>query len=264
MIKSDQALKIILKNTKRLPKVQADLSHTLGHVLADDIISPIDFPPFSKSAMDGYALAKGDQSPDYRIVGEVAAGETYKKKIQKGTAVKIMTGAMIPPNTGQVVMKEHVRTISDNRIKIQKFSAKSNICRQGEDLRKGGKLYAAGDITTPVILSGLSFAGLKKINVIRQPSIGIMITGSELLRNGAKYQIGKIYDSNGPLLKSLLTQLGLTTITARRVKDSLALLKKNFRELLNKHDALFLTGGVSVGEYDYIYQLLQELSLIHI
>ncbi|MFH1874510.1 MAG: molybdopterin molybdotransferase MoeA [Pseudomonadota bacterium] len=259
MITSNKALELILKNIKQLLTTNTTLAKSLNHVLAQDITTPLDFPPFSKSAMDGYAIAKGDTSAEFKVVGEVAAGQIYLKKISKGTAIKIMTGAMIPPNTGQVIMKEHARELEEDQIKVTKNTSKDNICYQGEDIKKGSKLFSKGELITPVMLSNISFTGQKNIKVYEQPRVGIIVTGSELLGPGQKYQAGKIYDSNGPLLTSLLDKLGFTKNTARRAKDSFSALQKTFERVLKNHDVVFFTGGVSVGEYDFIYDLLKEM-----
>ncbi|MBU0744173.1 MAG: molybdopterin molybdotransferase MoeA [Gammaproteobacteria bacterium] len=259
MITSNAALKKILANCKSLQKILIPLAKSLNHVLAQDITTPLDFPPFSKSAMDGYAIAKGDMGTEFQVVGEIAAGQTCSQKIRKGTAVKIMTGAMIPANTGRVIMKEHVAELGADQIKIIKNNPKSNICQQGEDIKKGTRLYTKGEIITPITLANIAFTGQRKFYVYQQPKLGIIVTGSELLGPSQKYQQGKIYDSNGPLLTSLLNKFGFTKNTARRAKDSFSSLQKTFERVLKNHDTVFFTGGVSVGEYDFIYDLLMEM-----
>ncbi|PIU54987.1 MAG: hypothetical protein COS89_08575 [Deltaproteobacteria bacterium CG07_land_8_20_14_0_80_38_7] len=259
MISSKDALQIIMKKIRTFPVVKVSTHDSLNYVLARDLYSPLNIPPFNKSAMDGYVMAKGDKGSEFKVVGEIAAGQVYKKRILKGTVVKVMTGAAIPVNAEKVIMKEHVKHIGQDRIVIIKKDSRNNICIKGEDLKKGSRLFSKGENITSLILANIAAAGIDKVNVYKKPDIGIMRTGSELLELGEKYKDGKIYNSNGPLLKSLLSAYGVGKITLKTVKDSIPVLKQVFAGLIKNNDVVFITGGVSVGDYDYVNCLLDEM-----
>ncbi|MFC1596222.1 molybdopterin molybdotransferase MoeA [Candidatus Margulisiibacteriota bacterium] len=261
MITSIEAQEIISQNITSLPLQTLDIRDSLGFVLAYDVMAQIDLPPFNKSAMDGYVIGQGDDLSDdnriFEVAGIIQAGQVYEQNIPKGKAIKIMTGAMLPPNAGKVIIKENVST-ENNSISVEKIDLAKNICLKGEDITNGKKLYSAGQKITPLILANIISAGISKVDVYSQPRFGILATGSELLECGSEYKAGHIYNSNGPLLHSLLNQRGYTTIQELSGQDTLELLRQRFEELLDESDIVFLTGGVSAGDFDFVEEILQQ------
>lgn len=257
MIEREIALRKVLGNVKCLPAKRMSVGASLGHVLAKSVTAPLDLPPFDKSAMDGFAIAAGDAGGEFEIVGEVAAGQSFKGRVKPGCAVRIMTGAMLPAGSDRVIMKEHVESVGKGRIRISVEDERINVCSRGEDVRKGETLYHAGEFVTPIVLANLASSGVSCVSVYRKPRVGILSTGSELLRIGQKPKRGKIYNSNGPLLRSLLRSMDLEVVGEKMAGDRLPTLKKAFSTLLAKSDVVFATGGVSVGEYDLVAEVLE-------
>jgi molybdopterin molybdotransferase len=258
MISREGALRKVLKNVKRLPATRMPLDTSLGHALAKSVSAALDLPPFDKSAMDGFAIAAGDRGAEFEVVGEVAAGQSYRGRVKPGSAVRIMTGAMLPAGAGRVIMKEHVESVGKGRIKVTVEDDRINVCSRGEDVRKGETLYPAGEVITPIVLANLASSGVSQVSAYRKPRVGILTTGSELLRIGQKPERGKIYNSNGPLLRSLLRSMDLEVVGEQMAGDRLPALKKAFSKLLAKSDVVFATGGVSVGEYDLVADVLKD------
>ncbi len=257
MISRDRALKKVLGNVKRLPARRMPVLESLGHVLAKPVVAALDLPPFDKSAMDGFAVAAGDSGTEFEVVGEVAAGQSFRGRVRPGSAVRIMTGAMLPAGAGRVIMKEHVEVLGGGRIRISIDDERINVCSRGEDVKKGEMLCSAGEIVTPIAVANLASSGVSHVSVYRKPRVGILSTGSELLRIGQRPQRGKIYNSNGPLLRSLLRSMKIEVTGERMEGDRLHALKKAFSSLLAKSDVVFATGGVSVGEYDLLADVLR-------
>lgn len=252
MIERKKALEIVLAHSKKLAVVRRHVRESLGHTLARAVKTPIDFPPFDKSAMDGYAIAEGGVGSAFTVIGEVQAGGVFTKKVKAGEAVKIMTGAMLPPGAARVVMKEHVDILADGKIRISLEDEKKNISRRGEDITKGSVLYPKGCVIDAVGLANIAAAGISQVNVYRRPRAGLLVTGSELLAPGEKYRQGMIYNSNGPLISSLLSICGITDIVEKKVSDSPSKLTSALKKLLATCDVIFITGGISVGDYDFV------------
>jgi len=261
MIDSQTASQIIQSNVITLPTQLMTTRNTLNHILAQPIHTSIPFPPFDRSAMDGYVVSQGDDTgddfPSYEIIGEIKAGDCIAKEIPAGKTYRIMTGAMVPPNAAKVIMKENVSDNGDH-ITVDKQDTAAHIRFQGEDLPKDSVLYTAGQRVTPAILANITAAGLNEVEVYHQPRVGILITGSELLECGTPYESGKIYNSNGPLLQALLARDGIHTVEEIHGVDSFYDLKDAFEKLLNCSDVVFVSGGISVGDYDFVEQILVE------
>ncbi|MFH1829183.1 MAG: molybdopterin molybdotransferase MoeA [Pseudomonadota bacterium] len=265
MTKSRDAFNIVMRIIKRLPAERIATVQALGHVLAREIKAPRDLPPFNRSAMDGYAIAEGDEGNEFKVIGEVCAGQVYKSKLRPGCTVKIMTGAKLPAGAGKVIMKEHVEEIGASRIKIAIDDDRINLRLKGEAVGKGDKLYLAGELITPVVLANIASLGIGDVSVYRKPKAGILVTGSELLVPGSKYEAGKIYNSNGPMLRSMLAQQGIDVSMELSAKDTRSSLKSAFKKLLKRSDVIFISGGISVGDYDLVYETMHECGAkIHI
>lgn len=258
MIQFNDARKIVLNNCKRLSVEKRRLQDSLGCVLAKDIITPFPFPPIDRSAMDGFVIAKDDKNTQFKLVGEIKAGDIYSKNIKKGETLKIMTGAMVPANADRVLMKEKVEYLDCDNVRVVIKEVRSNIRKRGSEIKKGKKLFSAGEVINAIVLANIAAAGINQVAVYQKPKVGVLVTGSELLKPGMKYQTGKIYDSNGPLLVSLLKSFGLEQVEEIRTKDSLLETKSKIKKLLAAKDVLFLSGGVSVGEHDYVAAALKE------
>jgi molybdopterin molybdotransferase len=238
------------------------LERSLQRTLALDIASPIDVPPQDNSAMDGYALRLADliaAPATLRIAGRVYAGHPFDGVLSKGACVRIMTGAPIPEGCDCVVMQEHVKVENDAIVLSQMPRAGQNIRRAGEDMRQGEIALSRGQLIRPAEMGLLAALGIKEIPVYRKLRVAIFSTGDELAQPGHPLAPGQIYDSNRYSLIGMLNELGAEVVDMGSVRDDRASLKRALLLASEKADAIITSGGVSVGEADYIKELLSEI-----
>lgn len=262
MIKFEEALKEILGRTRRLDIEQLPLVRAIGCVLAENVKAKHDMPPFDKSAMDGYALRSSDLKsvPEkLKCAGVIKAGRFYKKNIKKGECVKIMTGSPLPKGADSVVMVE--RTSEDEKrgwVKVlQGVRTGENVCFKGEDIKKGTVVLKKGTLIRGPEVSLASSLGRTKMKVYRKPSLAILNTGDEIVEPGNNLTYGKIYNSNGPMLLALLQNLNIKVKYLGIAEDEERGLKKLMAKGL-KNDIFLLSGGVSMGDYDLVPDVLKK------
>lgn len=255
LISVDEAVKLVLRSVKARSVIAMNLSAACGYVLAEEIRSPIQSPPFHQSAMDGYAFRFSDyiNGKTIRVEGEAAAGVNFRGKVNIGQAVRIFTGAEVPAGADTVVMQEKV-TVDRGMLMIHDplLRKSANIRRAGSQVRKGNKALAKNTLLTPAAIGFLASLGLTKVKVYRKPSVSIITTGSELVVPGKKLTAGKVYESNAVTLQTLLNREGISKITLFKVKDDPAATIKTFRRALTTSDIVLFTGGISVGDHDYV------------
>ena len=247
-----------------------DVTGCLGRVLASATLSGLDFPHWDNSAMDGYALRASDvqQVPTtLQIVEEIPAGKLPQKRVEPGQAARILTGAMMPEGADTVVMQEETeRQPGSQSITILKTPEPTNFVRQrGSFAQVGEQLLAAGQIIGPAEMALLSAAQQTQIPVFRRPRVAIISTGSELVRPEQALQPGQIVDSNQYALAALVAQTGAVPILLGIVSDERARVKEAIASALTQADMVISSGGVSVGDYDYVDDVLTELgATLHI
>lgn len=252
MIDTTTALELILLHGSMSTKVfEIDLKDGLDYVLAKDVISEMDMPPFRQSAMDGYALHISD-AVAYTIVGEVQAGDNVNLTLHRGDAVRIFTGAPVPSSANTVVMQEKVTVNSVGIVIEEPLKANTNIRPKGEQIKVGAVALAKGTTIKGVHIGFLASLGVTKITVCEKPSIAIVVTGNELVSPGTKLSFGKIYESNGAMLTAVLKELGYKNTSVITIKDDYDNTKNVLNDVLGKHDVVIVTGGVSVGDYDFV------------
>jgi molybdopterin molybdotransferase len=258
MISLDQALEIV-RNVPASPRVETILlEEALGRVLAREVFSPIDSPPFDKSAMDGFAFCEGDDSVELSIVDTVAAGGVPARGVRKGECARIMTGAMLPPGAGRVIRREYVRE-EDDSIRVLTPEQGDNVIRRGASLRAGESVLRPG-VIEPKDVGVLAASGIERVSVAVPPRVAILCTGPEIRAPGSSLGPGQIYDSNGPQLRAQLAAMrcpGRAQTSA--VEDQPGPLSAAMELALSGCDVLLLTGGVSAGNFDYVPGCLQEM-----
>lgn len=240
------------------------LGRALGRILAADASAPLDQPPFDRSPLDGYALRSPDLAGATRdhptvleVVDTVYAGDQARIPVKPGQAVRIMTGAMLPPGCDCVVPQED--TDRGNPVSVfASLKPFQNYVYQGEDYRKGTLLLGKGTRLDAAALGVLASAGLTDAEVCRRPRVGLLTTGDEVVSPGTPLPAGKIYGSNQMLLAARLAELGFERETAHRGDDPSAV-AETMKELLETCDVLLTTGGVSVGDKDIFHQALPLL-----
>lgn len=261
-----EAKHLVLERAKPLGVIEKPLLDALGLVLAENVVSHVDIPPFDNSAMDGYAVKYADIEGAHsgnpiplKVVGEVPAGEPFLKTVASGTAVTIFTGAPVPDSVDTVVPVEFTEK-GDGIIYVKEAVAKgSNIRPKGEDVRANEVLFKKWTRVTPEVIGVLASIGKAHIKVYKKPTVGILSTGSELIRIDEPYSLGKIRDSNTYLLGALSSELPVNIFNFGITKDDPEQLEKVLKEALGLVDILITTGGVSVGDYDLVKEILKKV-----
>jgi len=244
----------------RLPTERIPVRQARGRVLAADQSSNVDLPPFDKSAMDGYALLEGDERESYRVLGTVAAGHAQAFELSPGTTVKVMTGAPVPNGSGRVVMQEHTEE-RDGTVTLTKKSGAVNICRMGEDVKRGDRILRAGARVGPLEIANLVACGVTEVDVVRPVRLAIISTGDEIVEGPAQLAPGKIIDTNTPLLETLARSHGLDVVSVARVSDDREQTAGAVRAGVETADIVVLSGGISVGDFDYVHDALSDLGI---
>jgi molybdopterin molybdotransferase len=239
---------------------------TLGRVVAEDILSPHDVPNHDNSAMDGFAL-RADELPSagplqLRVIGTAYAGRPYAGERKSGECIRIMTGAVIPLGCDTVVMQEHVHADGDHITLSQHPKPGQNVRYAGEDLKQGQVVFPRGHRMRPADLGLIASLGIAEIAVFRKLRVAFFSTGDELTSIGQPLQEGQIYDSNRYTLHGMLTRLGVEIIDMGVVRDDLQRLREALQQAASQADVIISSGGVSVGEADYIKQLLNDMGQV--
>ena len=235
----------------------------LGRVLAADVISPVDVPSHDNSAMDGYALRFTDLKTDgkvtLKIAGSSFAGVPYQGAIKAGEAVRIMTGGVVPAGADTIVMQEHVEA-KDGQVRVGGGHKKGqNLRKAGEDLQRGQPALRQGQPVRPAETGLIASLGIAEVAVYRRLRVAFFSTGDELVSIGSPLGEGQIYDSNRYTIHGMLTRLGCEVIDMGVIRDDPQLLEAAFREAAAVADVVITSGGVSVGEADFVKDLLNKL-----
>jgi molybdopterin molybdotransferase len=261
--------KILTKISAVLSTEKLTLQQSINRVLAEDIVSIMDVPGHTNSAMDGYALS-ADDLPDsatreYNVIGTAFAGRPFNGLCNAGQCVRIMTGAAMPAGTDTVVMQEHSEKITETKIRLATGHIKAQNVRQaGEDISKGSVVLKTGHYIQAADLGVMASIGIAEISVYTRPRIAFFSTGDELRSIGEPLGAGDIYDSNRYSLFGMLSQLSVDIIDLGVVRDRLDDLREAFQIAATKADMIITTGGVSVGEADFVKNIIEEMGEIHI
>ena len=259
MISLDRAMDILKSHLKAvtLPIEIVPVQQAIGRVVSQDQLSLFDIPPFDKSAMDGYAVLADDDSSDYRILETVAAGNIPTENLVRGTATKIMTGAPVPEETGRVIMIEKTSE-ANGRMRVLSPGDAVNICRKGEDIRCGDVVLSAGTVLGPLEIGNLVSVGITHVKTARPVRVGIISTGDEIVDSPDQIAAGKIMNSNGPMLSALCRQYGIEVVNQTLVSDCLDETVAILSEILEKADMVIFSGGVSVGQFDFVTEAIKQ------
>lgn len=255
MISFDEARGIVKSHGWRAQGVDLDLDEARGRRLFEPFRAAYDSPPFSNSAMDGYAV--GSLEGPWRITGIVAAG-SERKALQVGEAMRIFTGAVIPEGTAAVVPQEDCVAEEGGLRSSFSLKAKGHIREQGEEFGVGTLLYDSQTLLTPPVLSGIASQGASTVQVCSRPRVGLLATGSELISVGDVRREGAVFDSNSVVIASILRSLGCE-VTSRRVGDNPEATAAALGQLLEANDVLITVGGVSVGDFDFVRPCAESL-----
>ncbi len=236
------------------------VDNSLGRILAADCHAPISLPSFRQSVMDGYALCL-HEATTYTLVGEVKAGDAPKYTLKPGEAVRIFTGAPVPHTAQAVVMQEYV-TKRGNEIALEHNPKEGTHVRAiGEQIKEGALCLSKGHRINPSSIALLKSFGIQQISVSTLPKVAIVVTGSELVEAGTPLSEGKIYESNSALIRAALQQKGITDVVVHQVADSLTATQELLQDLVAKQDLVLISGGISVGDYDFVGTALRNLGV---
>jgi molybdopterin molybdotransferase len=263
MISVDEALQLILKNTECRKPSKQKISDAHLAVLAEDVKSPIDSPPFSQSSMDGYAIRFDDIKGKniFSTQGVNMAGRDTGLILQKGAAIRIFTGAMLPKGADTIVIQENAQVMDDTLSIIDPSIVKKNafVRYQGQQIKKNKTALVKGHLLTAGSIGYLTALGVSRVKTYSPPRIAILTTGDELQIPGKNLKPSQIYESNSFTLKALLEEMRLEPNTISRIKDEPEELTNAFKKALRQNDVIMITGGVSVGDYDFVAHTLEHL-----
>jgi molybdopterin molybdotransferase len=235
------------------------LEDALGRVLAAELTSDADSPPFDKAAMDGYAVSSDDHSTQFSVVEAIAAGEVPRKRPGHGECSKIMTGAMMPEGTDKVVRVEYTQE-HDGTMVLVRSEPYENVIKKGENMRPGDVILSRRKLT-PKDIGIIASLGLARVEVVVRPRVGIITTGSEIVDPGEELPPGSIYNSNGLQLETQIREAGGVPLGYGIVPDDPEALEAAVVRGMEETDILLLSGGVSMGEYDYVPDILRKAGL---
>ncbi len=264
MLEVEEAVGRFLSHFKPLELEQVPILEALDRVLAEEVTAKMDIPPLANTAMDGYAVhcedtggARPDAPRRLRVVADLAAGYVLDQPLQPGTAVRIMTGAPVPPGADAVVPFEEVERDGDEILVFKRYPHHKNIRAAGEDVRAGQSVLAGGAVLRPQEIGMLAALGRTHVAVHRRPRVAILSTGDEVIEPDAPWQPGKIRDANSYSTAAQVLRYGGIPLRLGIARDTVDDLTARIRAGLEQGADLFLTsGGVSVGDFDVVKTVL--------
>ena len=257
MITIQEAYNIVLKNANPLETERVFFTDSLGRILAEDVKSDIEMPPFDKSAMDGYACRKEDLKNTLEVIEVIPAGKMPVKEVGKNQCANIMTGAPIPKGADCVVQVE-LTELNGTKVKISEIPKKDNISYQGEDVKVGTKVLDKGIKIEAQHIAVFAAVGNTEVLVYRKPKVGIISTGDELVEPQNKPSLSQIRNSNGYQLIAQVKACGAVTNYIGIAEDTPEDTFDKVNKALKENDIVLLTGGVSMGSFDFVPQVLEK------
>ena len=260
MVSVQDAFSILQNNLPALQQVEIPLIQVQKHVLASAVFSPINMPPFRQSAMDGYALCLFE-GLEYEIIGEIKAGDSHLVELLPGQAIKIFTGAAVPDSAQAVIQIEKVSE-KDGRLFLEEVvKPETNVRPVGEQIAVGELALEKGTLLNAAAIGFLAGLGFTSAKVFQKPNVGIVVTGNELVKPGEPLEYGKVYESNGIMLATALKEAYFENVALYEVNDDFENTKNKLAEALSENDVVLVSGGISVGDYDFVARALKELEV---
>ena len=254
----EKAYEIVMSSARQLPNERVSLEKSLGRVLAEDVASDMDMPPFDKSAMDGFACRRGDLDGELEVVETIAAGYMPTKSIGAKQCARIMTGGVVPEGADCVIMKEYVETVTEKTIRFIGRKTATNICKKGEDVRAGDIVLKKGTLVQPQQIAVLASVGRAEPVVSRKARVGVIATGDELVEPTARPGPSQIRNSNSFQLAAQVAKAGAEVTNYGVARDTAGDIDGMFKKALAESDVVLVSGGVSVGEFDLVPGILED------
>ena len=264
MIPLAEAQQYVLSGCAPLDTAPTAIADSLGLVTAEPIMCGENIPPFDNTAVDGYAVIAADVAAtpvELEVIGSIAAGEAPSVPLRPGTAIRIMTGAPLPEGADAVVMVENTESNDDRSVTINApVSAGAAVRRAGEDMQPGQEVFGAGTLLQPGHLGVLATLGMETIATHRRPRVGVISTGDELVEGPQELKPGQIRDSNRRTLLSMVGQTGCTPVDLGLIRDDEDAVEQALRDGAASCDAIVTSGGVSMGDFDYVKMVLRRIA----
>jgi molybdopterin molybdotransferase len=268
MITFEEALTKILERVEPTRTTTVTIRELAGHVIADNVIARIDSPPFDNSAVDGFGVKLSDvanagkSSPvKLSLKGVIRAGDRGDVKLQPGSAIKILTGATVPPTVDAVVMREFCNEHNGTVEVLQAATAGENIRRRGGEFLRGQEIVRGGLRATPPVVGLIANLGYRTFPVYRKPKAAVVTTGNELTKPGRDLMPGKIFDSNSYAMTAAVRACGIDDVLNLHAAEDERSTRDVFQRALGFADVIVSTGGVSVGDYDFVKEALESLQV---
>ena len=257
MIKFEEAYKIVIETAKNIGTERISYLNSTNRILAENVKSDIEMPPFNKAAVDGFACKQEDLDNELEIIEVVQAGQTPSKKVEKGQCTHIMTGAPVPEGADCIVMVEY-SVVKENKVSFTRKQSKTNISYRAEDVTLGQTVLTKGKLIKPQHIAIFASVGYVDVLVSKQVKVGVISTGDELVEPHEKPGISKIRNSNGHQITAQVKAMGLIAKNYGIAKDTYEDTFKIVTKALEENDVIMLSGGVSVGEFDFVAEVLQN------
>ena len=255
MINVNEAKKLIQEQAKELSPVKLSLNDAAGLTLAEDIYASINIPAYAQSSMDGYAFSYADwkNKKALKVKGVMAAGSNEAIELTPGTAARIFTGAPVPNGADTVVMQEKIKLTNDELIiEDENIQQGANVRLKGSEIKAGDLAVAKDTVLMPAAIGFVAGIGIDEVLVYPPPVISIIVTGNELQQPSQPLQQGQVYESNSFSMQAALKQMHITGVKVYKAEDKMETVMQVLKDALDKSDVVFLTGGVSVGDYDFV------------
>ncbi|MGL2966798.1 molybdopterin molybdotransferase MoeA [Flavobacterium sp. XGLA_31] len=260
MISVNEAFSILNQITFFLKEKEVFLLESRNHILAENLYSPINMPPFRQSNMDGFALCLHD-ALEYEIIGEVKAGDENQPELQPGQAVKIFTGAAVPDSAQAVIQIEKVAVIGNQLQLEEQIAAQTNVRPLGSQIKQDDEVLTKGTFLNAAAIGFLAGLGFTKVKVYQKPTLAIVVTGNELVQPGQPLPNGKVYESNAVMLQTALYSTHYNEVKRYEVNDDFEGTKTILEKALDENDVVMVSGGISVGDYDFVSKALESLQV---
>jgi molybdopterin molybdotransferase len=260
MISPEEAFSILdrLNCSKRV--IEVSLLEARDHILAETVYSPINMPPFRQATMDGFAISLHD-GLHYEIIGEVKAGDFFEQELKSGQAVKIFTGAAVPNSANAVIQIEKATAIKSLLSVHERMKPEANIRQLGAQITKDALALENETLLNPAAIGFLAGLGFTEVKVYQKPTIGIVVTGNELISAGKNLPDGKVYESNAIMLQTALFDANFDKVSLYKVNDDFENTKNTLENAINDNDVVLVSGGISVGDYDFVGKALEALNV---
>ncbi len=261
MIPVKQAYEIMINSAKELGREKILFRDALGRILAEDVVADRDLPPFDRSMRDGYACRRSDVENELEVIEIIPAGYEPQHKIEANKCAKIMTGAIVPEGADCIAMREFVEEIGGDKIRITKQDGEDYIHFRGEDIRADDVIIRSGTKILPQHIGILASVGCTKPMVSIRPRIGIIVTGNEIVEPEISPEIFQIRNSNAYQLLAQISNIGVAPKYYGIAKDDEKNLENTIRKALDENDVVIVSGGVSMGDYDFVPKIAQKIGV---